>query len=269
MRKRLILLAALTIPSPLFAHDTWVETNTNLVRTGDVVHIDLKLGNHGNEHRDFKLAGKLTPEATDLRVIGPDGSSYDLKDRLIDTGYTPQEGYWTTRFEPAQQGLYTIAHRFDRVVSYAPERSVKSAKAYFVVSPSLDKPPAENPGFDRPLGHDLELITVTNPVTPMGPGTPICVRLLYHGKPLAGERVSFIPRGATLKTGGIDDRYERLTDANGEAAFEPTEASCYLIAAHKTEPEQGGSLDGKPYQFTKYSATLTVFVPHLCPCCGG
>ena len=103
----------------------------------------------------------------------------------------------------------------------------------------------------------------------MGPGTLIRVRLLYKGSPLAGERVSFIPRGATLEARALDDRYERLTDEKGEASFEPTEANSYLIAAHKTEPKQGGELDGKPYEFTKYGATLTVFVPRICPCCGG
>ncbi len=41
-----------------------------------------------------------------------------------------------------------------------------------------------------------------------------------------------------------------------------------IIAAHRTEPKQGGTLDGKPYEFTKYGATLTVYVPRLCPCCG-
>ncbi|MFO0957970.1 MAG: DUF4198 domain-containing protein [Isosphaeraceae bacterium] len=266
--KRLALLCALASPFPVFGHDTWVQTNTNLVRTGDVVHIDLMLGNHGNEHRDFKLAGKLSLDGTTLEVIGPDGKRYDLKGRLLDTGYTPQEGYWTTRFEPVQAGLYTIAHRFDRVMTYAPERAIKSAKSCFVVSPSLDRPPSDNPGFDKPLGHDLELVPIANPVTPMGPGTPIRVRLLYKGKPLANERVSFIPRGAALQA-GTDERYERTTNAQGEATFEPTEANYYLIAAHKTEESEGGTLNGQPYKFTKYGATLTVFVPRLCPCCGG
>jgi hypothetical protein len=32
---------------------------------------------------------------------------------------------------------------------------------------------------------------------------------------------------------------------------------------HREEPEQKG--DG--YDGTKYSATLTVFVPEVCPCC--
>lgn len=268
--KRLAFVLALALAAPLtaFGHDTWVETNTNLVRSGDVVHLDLMLGNHGNEHRDFKLAGKVSLEGASLEVIDPDGKRYDAKDRLIDAGYAPQEGYWTTPFEPAKPGLYTVAHRSDRVMTYAPERSIRSGKTFFVASSSLDKPPADNPGFDRPLGHDLELVPVLNPVTPMGPGTPIRVRLLYKGKPLAGERVSFIPRGATLKA-GLDGRYERQTDEKGEASFEPTEANCYLIAAHKTEPKEGGVLDGKRYEFTKYGATLTVFVPRLCPCCGG
>ena len=93
-----------------------------------MVHIDLMLGNHGNEHRDFKLAGKLSLEGASLEVLGPDGSRYDLKDRLIDTGYTPQEGYWTTRFEPAEPGLYVVGHRSDRVMSYVPERSIKGGE---------------------------------------------------------------------------------------------------------------------------------------------
>lgn len=249
------------------AHDTWVETNTNVVRAGDVVHIDLKLGNHGNDHRDFKLAGKINLDHSTLTVIDPDGTTYDLKDRLIDTGYTPQEGYWTTRFEPVKPGLYIVAHRDDRVVSYAPERAIKSAKAFFVASPSLDRVPQDNPGFDRPLGHELELVPVVNPATPMGPGAPITVRLIDQGQPRAGERISFIPRGATLEP-GTDPRYERITDERGEATFEPNEANVYLIVAHKTEPDQGGTLDGKPYRFTKFSATLTVFVPRICPCCG-
>ena len=238
MTRRLVLLVAAMMPVTASAHDAWVQTNTNLVRCGDVVSIDLMLGNHGNEHRDFKLAGKLSLEGASLEVIDPEGKRYDVKDRLIDTGYGPQEGYWTTRFEPDRPGLYAIANRSDRVMSYAPERSIKSGKTYFVASPSLDKPSADNPGFDKPLGHDLELVPVLNPVTPMGPGTPIRVRLLYKSKPLAGERVSFISRGATLKA-GMDERYERRTDEKGEASFEPTEANSYLIAAHKVEPNEG------------------------------
>jgi uncharacterized GH25 family protein len=250
------------------AHDAWVQTNTNLVRAGDVVHIDLMLGNHGNSHRDFKLAGKPDLDGASLDVIDPAGKSYDLKSMLTDAGYSPQEGYWTTRFEPVAPGLYTVAQRSDRVMRYAPERSIKCAKTFFIASESLDKVKPVNPGFDRRLGHELELVPLLNPVAPMGPGNPIKVRLLFKGKPLAGERVSFIPRGSELKS-DLDVRYERITDDRGEAGFEPNEANVFLIAAHKTVADEKGVLDGKPYQFTKYGATLTVFVPRICPCCGG
>lgn len=265
----LCLTALLTIPMVAFGHDTWLLTNINLIRVGDAIHIDLMLGNHGNEHRDFKLASKVAVAPSTLFVVAPGGKRYDLKDRLTDTGYTPKEGYWEATFVADKPGLYTIGHTFDAVMDYAPERAIKSGKSFFVASKSLDKPRANNPGFDKPLGHPLELVPLVNPVLPMGPGSRLKVRLLYKGKPLAGEHVAFIPRGAVLKENATDDRYERTTDANGVASYEVKEANYYLIVAHKDEPKESGTLNGKPYEFTKYGASLTVYVPQICPCCGG
>ncbi|HTU91793.1 MAG TPA: DUF4198 domain-containing protein [Gemmataceae bacterium] len=105
MTKHLLAAAImLVLAAALSAHDTWVQTNTNVVRAGDYVHIDLMLGNHGNDHRDFKLASKIDLEGCTLTVVAPDGKRYDLKDRLTDTGYTPKEGYWTARFAGALSG---------------------------------------------------------------------------------------------------------------------------------------------------------------------
>src|SRR5581483_5504022 len=171
--KRLILSAAafLVLGSIVGAHDTWVQTNVNIARPGDNVHIDLMLGYRGNDHRDFKLASKVDPESCTLEVLAPGGKRYDLKSQLSDAGYTPKEGFWTTRFAGDRPGLYIVASMSDKVVSYAPTRSIKSAKTYFVLSKSLDRVPRDNPGFDRVLGHALELVPETSPVTPMGPGT--------------------------------------------------------------------------------------------------
>lgn len=260
---RLTLLAIWLLAGTAGAHDTWVETNTNLVRTGDAVYIDLRLGNHGNDHRDFKLAGKIDLEGATLEVIAPSGTAYDLRPSLIDQGYTPKEGYWSARFVPGQAGLHLVAHSLEKVVSYAPQRSVKSAKTFFVASDSLDKVDEDNPGFDRLLGHALELRPVTNPVTPMGPGQMIEVELRYKGEPLADARVSFVPRGTVLKR-GFDSQYERMTDTQGRASFEPVEGNVYLLVAHHEEPGEAG----EGYTSTKYSATLTVLVPQICPCCG-
>ena len=109
-----LLLALSFVASPALAHDTWVQTNTNLVCTGDNIHIDLMLGNHGNEHRDFKLAGKITLDGCKLDVIAPSGKKFDLKDRLADIGYVPKEGFWTGRFAGTEPGLAyerTTSHR--------------------------------------------------------------------------------------------------------------------------------------------------------------
>jgi len=255
-------IVLLCLCSLVLAHDTWVQTNTNFVRVGDAVYIDLMLGNHGNEHRDFKLAGKVDPATVTLDVIDPAGAKTDLKPSLTDQGMGAKEGYHSARFVAGKVGLYTIVQTSDRVVNYAPTRSIKSAKAFFVATTSLDKPPSDNPGFDKVYGHAFEIVPLTNPVTPMGTGERIKLKVLYNGQPLAGSRVSFLPKGVTLKE-GLDERYERDTDSDGVVQFDLNDANLYLIVAHHADDGAG-----EGYTSTKYSATLTLWVPAVCPCCG-
>lgn len=264
MKRLLVTGCLLLIASAAGAHDTWVQTNTNLIRVRDAIHIDLMLGNHGNDHRDFKLASKVDLKGCELKVHSPSGKSYDLKDQLSDLGYAPKEGFWSTKFATAEPGVYAIEHTMDRIVNHGkPVRSIKSGKAYFLASPSLDKVAADLPGYEKPLGHALELVPVANPVAPMGPGKAIQVKVLLKGKPLANGRVSFIPRGQTLAK-DFDDQYERRTDDQGLASFTPTTGNYYLVVVHHHSPEEKTD----DYELTQYSATLSVFVPEVCPCCG-
>jgi uncharacterized GH25 family protein len=264
MRYFMLALTLAVTAASARAHDTWVQTNTNLIRTGDAVHVDLMLGNHGNDHRDFKLASKVDPSAGTLAIVSPDGKSYDLKPSLIDLGYAPKEGFHTAKFAAAKPGLYAVAHTSDRVVNHGgtPVRSIKSAKTFFLVSPSLDKVRKDWPGHEKVFGHALELVPEASPVTPMGPGTSIKVKVLFKGKPLAGAKVSFIPRGETLAD-GFDKKFERNTDDQGRASFAPTTGNYYLVVVHHkvAAPEK------TEYDSIGYSATLTVIVPEICPCC--
>lgn len=266
MNRSLAIAALLwaSATSTLRAHDTWVQTNTNIIRAGDAVHVDLMLGNHGNDHRDFKLASKTTLDGAVLKIISPQGKSYDLKDRLTDIGYTPKEGFWTSRFAATEPGLYLVEHTRDSIVNHggSPSRSIRSGKTFFVVSKSLDKVSDDNPGFDKALGHPLEIVPEASTVTPMGPDVPIRVKVLFQGKPLKEARVSFIPRGETLSE-EFDTDYERKTNDNGRCMFIPKEGNYYLVAVHHKTEEKGSG-----YESTAYSATLTVFVPEICPCCG-
>jgi uncharacterized GH25 family protein len=116
--------------------------------------------------------------------------------------------------------------------------------------------------FGTPLDKGLELIPEAHPILPMGPGTPIKVRLYHKGKPLADTVVSFIPRGETLKE-GLDERYERTTDSEGRCSFTPKTGNWYLIVAHRIADDE----KGEGYDKTKYAATLNVYVPEFCSCC--
>ncbi len=258
-----VAVAAILASGLASAHDVWLQTNINLIRTGDAIHIDLMLGNHGNDHRDFKIAGKLSADQIDtFQVVDPDGKKYDMKPSMTDLGYAPKEGYSSARFVAAKAGLYVAAFTSDKIANHGkPVRGYRSAKTYFGVSDSLDRVGKNLSGFDRPLGHKIELVAEANPVAPMGPGTPIKVKLLFGGKALSGVKICFIPRGVNLKE-DADPEYERTTDGNGNASFTPKMGSYYLIVAHYPSEEKG-----EGYDSTLYTASLTVFVPEKCSCC--
>jgi len=243
------------------AHDTWVQVSSNVIRPDDVVHVDLFLGNHGNDHRDFKIAGKLgSLEGATLAVVGPGGKRTDLVPDLVDLGYAPKEGFWSGRFIAAERGLHCVAHTRDGIRHES--RGLKSAKTYFLASESLDSPPAATAEFTTPLGHPLELVLDSHPVLDCGAGRKIAVRLLFRGQPLADHRVSFIPRGVELAA-DFDPDHERRTDAEGRCNYTPKDGNLLLIVAHHVVAEEKG--DG--YDKTSYSATLVLDVPQRCACC--
>jgi uncharacterized GH25 family protein len=250
----MILTVAPAVASTVTAHDTWVEVSSSDVRLGHVAYVDLKLGNHGNDHRDFKLAGKVSLEPCTLAVIDPTKQSHDLKGRTVDTGFTTKEGYWTARFVPQNNGLHTVWHTM--ASQHGRARTVKTGKSYFAVSKS---------GIDvsvsvalEPLGGLIELVPLTNPVGGIQ-GESIRVQVLFNGQPLPKARVSFIPRSQKLAE-GFDQQFERNSDVNGHAEFTPSIGDRYLIVVHHATTEGGASYDS-----TKYVATLTMDVAEFRP----
>ena len=260
MLAALLMVAATAVAH---AHDTWLQASPRLVRPDDVVHVDLFLGNHGNEHRDFKIAGKLgSLEGVKIDVIGPDGRTTDLVPDRVDLGYAPKEGYWSGRFVPATAGLHCVAHFREGVRHGA--MGFKGGKTYFLASESRDNPAKPEASLPEPLGHPLELVLQSHPVLSCGPGKPVVVQLLFKGKPLADQVVSFIPRGATLAE-GFDSAYQRRTDAEGRCSYAPKEGNLVLIVTHLVRPEEKGA----DYEKTAYAATLVIDVPQRCGCCAG
>ena len=256
MKNLITFVCASVIAVPVLAHDTWVEVNTPEVREGNVVHVDLKLGNHGNDHRDFKLHSLITLDHASLAVKAPCGCTTDLKPNLIGTAYEPKQGYWTTPYITTKPGLHVVSHELDTL--HGKIRAIKSAKTCFVIGPDPSATKGPLMRCDRALGHPLELVPLTNPVTESGPGKPIRVRVLFEDKPLADARITFIPRGQALSE-DFDEKFERRTGSDGAAELTPENAGVVLVVIHHREMERSG--DG--YESTAYSATLTVAVPQV------
>ena len=73
-------------PQFTFAHDGWVEITPTIVEKGQPTTIALIQGNHSNEHKSYRIAGKWDGKNTTLAVVNPAGKLSTLTDRVIDLG---------------------------------------------------------------------------------------------------------------------------------------------------------------------------------------
>ena len=249
----LLLLA--TLPTFAAAHDTWVQSGPLVARYQDVVHIDLMLGNHGNKHRDFKLASKIALAPCTLELIAPDGSRTDLKPNIVDMGSAEKEGFWSAKTVADQKGIYQVVHTLDTL--HGKTRAVKSSKSYFISSTCFGSIPTNGRERVVPLNKGLEFVLET-PIESISAKRELKLRVLWNGKPLPGVQVAFVPRGAKL-TEEPDPRFERTSDAGGYVTFTPTEGNLLLAVAHHLAADEKG--DG--FDKTQYGATLVLPVPQI------
>ena len=128
------VFSTLLLLSPVAAnaHDLWSRTNTPLVRTGEVVHVDLCLGNHGNYHRDFMLAGRVSLDWISADFIASAGARTDLGDQVRATASAEKEGCWTRPVVAEASGVHCVAMMLDRVMQHGQSiRVVRTAKSFF------------------------------------------------------------------------------------------------------------------------------------------
>lgn len=235
MRGRRVWLVGLALlAASASAHDIWIE----VAPQGAHFELSLVLGNHGNEHRDFKRAGSIPPEGKSLVVWGPDGKR-DLSPRLTRKGDD-----WGVDFGPPAAGVYEATSFYDRVASYGPVRDVKSAKAFF----------GQGRAKDRVLGHPLEIVALDDALAAQA-GKPFRVKVLYRGKPLLNSVVAFVPKGAEA-IGEFDSRYQARTGTDGTATIALPSGGPTLVSVHVVDENS----HGKGYESVRYSATLWLAV---------
>ncbi len=248
-----VLLLLCLDPAKGSAHDTWIEPGAATVPVGEYTYIDLMLGNHGNEHRDFKLASKITLGPCTLSVVDPTGITHDLKPAIVDMGHAEKEGFWTARYVFAKPGLYRFVHTLDTL--HRTTRAVKSAKT-FVMATAGGERDTGSPNEDTCHRFGLELVLQT-PFATVEAGQPIEIQVMRSGKPLPKVRVTFVPRGASL-AGEFDSEHERISDAEGRVEFVPKEGNVLLAVVHHMAQDEAG----EGYENTHYSAAMVIQVPN-------
>jgi hypothetical protein len=108
---RIILFGSIALNgvqvSGVAAHDGWVEVSPAIVEKDQPATIALIQGNHSNEHKSYRIAGKWDAKYTNLLIVDPKGKSNNLTDRLIDFGEDAEtigpkgpKGYYLAPFVP-------------------------------------------------------------------------------------------------------------------------------------------------------------------------
>ena len=252
---------ALGTVASLSAHEFWIEPTAFVPATGTIIGIRARVGDGvlGDPvPRDPALLEKLVIDSGTgaTPVVGRDGSDPAGLQRIAADGLhvigylgkpTPVEiPADTFNTYVRDEGLDdVIAERARRGTSATGARELftRCAKTLVLAGPA-------RPGQrDRTLGFPLELVAETNPYTLPRNGE-LTVRLLFHGQPLPGARVTAIRR----RNG---ERISARSDASGRARFTfPADGAWLIKSVHMTAPPPRTHAD-----WVSYWASLTFELP--------
>jgi hypothetical protein len=230
------------------AHDTWVQVNSPRQEVGQLAFIELCLGNHANDHRDYRLASRLSSlDNCRVTVHHADGPIHSLNAEMNGFGTAANEGPWIGSWAPPQAGRYFVESRLDLVKGTARARQL--SRAFFVAGESQNDPYSP-PSTDFPI----DLVPITDPLQATA-GQELVFRVIFAGQPQANAKVSFLPLGVTLNA-EFDERYERVSDEAGLVRFTPPAANRYLIVTKRMD--QVTPVEG--IERLAYTASCTIVV---------
>jgi len=269
----LTVLASLILSgsSLTLAHDGWVQSNSPIVRVGDVAYMDLQFGNHGNMHRDYRLYWKwdASNPTFSLKVHPPKGAPIDLTSKVTylgtPPGGTPQNlGYYVSSFLAEQRGAYITDARQTSILKYAqdpgPHRSIKGAKTVITAVDAISAGQGnKSSDFGRVVGQTLEIVPLSDPAQAYAGGN-MTLQVLYQGQPQANQMISMVPRTKTPPA-TMGPPYDLMTDMSGKVTFQLQDPDYYLFTTHYTDNTQ----TAPEYIYTAYGATLTMIVTPKMP----
>ena len=237
------------------AHDLWIETQSAVVRAGELVHVDFKLGNCNDGRRDFTTSGLIDPSGVLSGIISPSRSSMELIDKFSRSAKKETEGFWSKNLTIREKGMSWIVQALDQIIEHdgIKMQGIVTAKAFVIASDTLDHP--NDAVANAVLELPIELALESSPLPSIDGGSSIRVRLLRDSNPQESVRVSFLPQGIDLEKEDDAD-FERKTDANGIAEFKPDRPGLYLITARIITTNKNANGPKETY----YSTSLTLRV---------
>lgn len=246
-------------PQFTFAHDGWVEITPTIVEKGQPTTIALIQGNHSNEHKSYRIAGKWDGKNTTLAVVNPGGKQITLTDRIIDLGEDEEKvgpkgpkGFYLASYIPNDEGPYQAVARQVRSLQQGdgPKlMTVRIAKTAFAAFKAPTISAAKNlKGFDRLIGGEdgVEFIPVNNPLAVFSGGT-MTLELRQKGKPAGSQVVTLVRR-----IDGFASVQEHITDDKGRVSFAVGPADFYLarVKIDEESPRPDGQKDKNSYEST-------------------
>jgi len=246
-------------PLSALSHDGWVEISPTIVEKGQAATVTLIQGNHSNEHKSYRIAGKWDGKNTTLAVVNPGGKQIALTDRIIDLGEDEEKvgpkgpkGFYLASYIPNDEGLYQAVARQVRSLQQGdgPKlMTVRIAKTAFAAFKAPTVSAAKNlKGFDRLIGGEdgVEFIPVNNPLAVFSGGT-MTLELRQKGKPTGGQVVTLVRR-----IDGFASVQERITDDKGRVTFAVGPADFYLarVKIDEESPRPDGQKDKNSYEST-------------------
>jgi uncharacterized GH25 family protein len=254
-----LLLSGLICPGLAIGHDGWVEISPTIVEKNQVATISLIQGNHSNEHKSYRIAGKWDQKYTTLVVVDPTHKTNVLTDRLFDFGEDAEavgpkgpKGFYLAQFVPKEDGLYQALARQERTLQQGDGPkilTVRLAKAAFAAFKAPTVSAAKNlKGFDRMVAGDdaVEFIPVNNPLAIFS-GASMTLELRKSAKPISGQVITLVRR-----IDGFASVQERATDDKGRVTFVVGPADSYLarVKIDEETPRPDGQKDKASYEST-------------------
>lgn len=270
IRNAALGLALIATSSAALSHDFWLQPAHWRTEPQMTLDVTLLVGHGPHRQRSPIAASRIAR----FEAIAADGRRFDLRARMhlaaangdvtiglvrpgtyllaLETDNHAESHLPAIRFNDylKVEGLtpaLELRARSGRSDADGAENYSRHAKTIVQVGPDASQDQAL---ITRPVGMALEIVPERSPfATPAGTGFP--VRILYHGRPLAGALVKLTDLAHDAEPVAM-----RRSDARGRAVFAMPRRGSWLINVIWTRPQPRASLTDFDTDFSSFAFGL-------------